>query len=278
MAPPSQFDRMWRERTAKILDQVRAVVRQELQGIAQGGKVRLDKGSGSIPSGSLPAHNILSDKHGDADSTDTPADLDVLTYRSSDGKWHAAPGASADGQALLLFSQVVDKTVANTTTETSLLSAGRGSKTLPADALGQGTTVRLELAGHVRDTGNPSLDIKVTLGGTELCSTGAQNLNTTVTEADWHLEVLITCRAAGASGTVVASGIFDHDDGTSFGLVNSSEVTVDTTAALALDVTATWGTADAANAITCQEATIEELASDGLALAGPSNLQATETV
>lgn len=50
----SPLERMWRERTAKILDEVRAAVRRDLQGVVRGGKVRLEKGAGEMPAGSLP--------------------------------------------------------------------------------------------------------------------------------------------------------------------------------------------------------------------------------
>ena len=182
------------------------------------------------------------------------------------------------GNVTLLFSQIVDKTVANTTTETSLLSAGRGSKTLPADTLKQGTVIRITLSGKLSDTGNPTLNIRLKLGGTEVCSTGANNLDTSVTDVDWRTELHFVCRSTGASGTVQGGGYFSHDNGSDFGMVNASTITVDTTAALDIDVTATWGTADAANTITCQEAPIEKLAETGLTLAGPSSLTATETV
>lgn len=186
------------------------------------------------------------------------------------------PGGT--GNVSLLYSQTIDKTVADTTDETSLLSAGRGSKTLPADLLEQGTTIRIALSGHISDTGNPTMDIKASLGGTEVCSTGAENLGTSVSQVDFHLLIYITCRTTGASGTVVASGLFEHDDGTSFGLVKTTATTIDTTGALAIDVTATWGTQSASNTITCQEVTIERLAVDALAPVGPTGLTATETV
>jgi hypothetical protein len=211
--------------------------------------------------------------------TDTPA-----VYTDEGGKLIAVNSGedalefveSPSGTHVLLYSQTVDETVANTTDETDLMFAGRGSKTIPADTLEQGSTLRLTLMGHLSDSGAPTLNIKVSLGGTEVCSTGAQALNNTVTEVDWHLTVLIACRSTGATGTVVASGLFEHDNDAQFGLVKTSATTIDITAALEVMVTATWGTADAGNTITCQEATIELLKADDLAPVAPTGLEATE--
>lgn len=52
-------------------------------------------GHNTIPP-SLIAHRVLSLAHSDSDSTDTPADDDVLTYDSASGKWRGEPsGAGA---------------------------------------------------------------------------------------------------------------------------------------------------------------------------------------
>lgn len=232
--------------------------------------------------GTLPDHDHSGDA-GDGGTFDAAnltsgaaADGQVLTADGSGGAaWEDASGGSGD--VTLLFSQIADATVANTTTETTLVGPGRGNSQLAAGVLKVGSTVRVKLSGYLSDTGNPTMDIKVKVGGSEVCSTGAQNLDTSVSEADFHAEVLITCRSTGASGTVVASGLFEHDNGTSFGLTKTSATAVDTTGALDLDVTATWGAADAANTITAQICTIELItASDDLAPAAPSGLAATE--
>lgn len=158
-----------------------------------------------------------------------------------------------------LFVQTADATVANTTTETTLIASGEGTTTLPANLLKAGRRLRITASGHISDTGAPTLNVRVKLGGTTICATGAVTLNNTVTQTDWHMTVDITCRSAGATGTVQGGGIFDHDNGGSFGMVNTSAVTVDTTGTLAVDVTGEWGTADAADTITCQQLAIEVL-------------------
>lgn len=197
--------------------------------------------------------------------------LDELAERVTDNE---ALVVSAAVQ--MIFSQIVDVEVDNTTTQTSILGAGRGSKTVPANTLDVGTVIRITLAGHLSDSGAPTLDLAIELGGTEVCSTGAQTLNNAVSDTDWHATIDIVCRSTGATGTVVASGLFEHDDDAQFRLVKTSATTIDTTSALLVDALVTWGTAHADNSIVCQTATVELIKADNLAVAAPSGLTATE--
>lgn len=186
-------------------------------------------------------------------------------------------GLDTVGDVSLIFSQIVDATVANTTDETSLIGPGRGNSALEAGALAIGSAVRLRLRGYLSDTGTPTLNLKVKIGGSEVCSTGAVTLNGSLSDDQWSLDVMVVCRATGASGSVVASGQLSHDDGTTFGLTKTSATTVDTTGALDIEVTATWGTAAAGNTIASQIGIIELImASDELAPAAPSGVTATQ--
>lgn len=170
-----------------------------------------------------------------------------------------------------LFAQVVDVTVANTTTATSLLGAGRGAKSVAADTLDVGSVIRVTLRGYVSNTSTPTLALVVSLGGSTVASTGTQTTESGLSEAGWQLTVELTCRSTGASGSVIASGLFECG-AAQWGCVKTTATTVDTTAALAVGVTATWGTAHADNEIVCQAATIELVRADALAVAAPSGL------
>jgi hypothetical protein len=213
----------------------------------------------------------LTDWDADTDPGNVDGALDQLAERVADNELLIPSSPTG-----MIFSQVVDVEVVNTLTETTLFGAGRGSRTIPANTLDVGTTIRITLAGHLSDTGAPTLTIDVDLGGTQIASTGSQALNTSVTGVDWHLTFLITCRSTGVTGKVVGSGLFQHDNDGQFGMVNSAEVSVDTTSDLAVNVTAQWGTADMANTMTSQTATIELMKADNLEVASPSDLTATE--
>jgi hypothetical protein len=178
----------------------------------------------------------------------------------------------------MLFSQTVSATIADTTDETGLLSAGVGSKILPADLLEVGSVIRVNMTGHYSTTGTPTFELAINFNGTELATTGAKSLETSGTNIGWRLWFEVVCRSVGASGTVVASGIARFNLDGEFGMVKTSAVTIDTTGTLTISALGTWGTADAANTLTCQTAVIEHLSISGLAPVGPSDLEATETV
>jgi hypothetical protein len=185
------------------------------------------------------------------------------------------PGVS--GASAMLFNQTVDKTVADSTAETGILSAGRGVKLLPADLLQVGSVIRLSLTGYVSTTGTPDLTVRVKLSGVELASTGANALGSSITDVGWRMWVDIVCRVDGASGEVVTNGLV-RLGADLFGLVKTTATTIDTTVSQWVEVTAEWGTQSASNTFTCQTAVIEHLAPIGLAPVGPSDLTAVETV
>lgn len=178
---------------------------------------------------------------------------------------------SGIGSHEILFSQVGSVAVSNTTDETSILTVGRGSKTVPADTFDIGTQLFLYVGGTLSDLGNPTLNTRVYLGDTEICSTGADNLHADVAASPWSLEIHMTCRASGAAGSLIGGGCFRHDDGEMFGL-RHSPVTIDTTEDLEVDVTVEWGAADATNHISSGQCMIEIMKVSNLAPVAPSGL------
>jgi hypothetical protein len=173
--------------------------------------------------------------------------------------WQSVGGRSAGAW----YVGTADATVANTVTETTLVGAGWGSATVPANQLYAGAAVRVRASGVLSCTGTPTLNIKLKVGATVLVSTGAVALAGTVSNSAWMFEGLIICRTAGAGGTVRVQGRFWFDNAAHAGLMegmpSTTTAAVDTTAANTLDLTATWGTAAAGNTITCSGAVIEGL-------------------
>ncbi len=223
--------------------------------------------------------NVVDEIHQIADKA-APVGADEIVIEDSSAVWAkkrvSLTNLLAGSGGQLIFSQVVDVAVENTTDETSVLGAGRGSKTIPADELDVGTVIRLTLYGYFSDTGTPTLNVQVKLGGTAVCSTGVITLLSGIDELGWSLNVDIACRTTGDPGTVVASGIFEYNDDSGHRMVKTTTTNVDTTAGLLVDVTKTWGAAAAGNTSTCQMATIELLKADNLAVAAPSGLTAVE--
>lgn len=158
---------------------------------------------------------------------------------------------------VVLFTATADKTVANTTTQTTLYGTGVGSLTLPANFLTVGRSLRVKLVGYVEDTLSPTMQVRLKLGSSVVADSGATTITGSGTRI-FQCEGTLTCRSTGASGTVIGQIWWLSEDAFSDGWsTTSATTTIDTTATQALDVTLEWGTANAANTCTITNATVE---------------------
>lgn len=154
-------------------------------------------------------------------------------------------------------------TVANTTTETSLFGTLVGTKTLPANFLKVGKTIRIHIAGICASTVTPTLVFRAKLGTTTYGVTLGTLTLTNLTTNSFVLDSSLVCLTTGATGTVQAAGISTIANGTTSAYLNgfgdSASHTVDTTASQVIDVTAQWSTAAVANTISSIACTVEIL-------------------
>lgn len=168
-----------------------------------------------------------------------------------------------------LFASTASVTVANSASTTTLLGAGVGSLTLPANFFTVGKTLRIRAKGiWGDDAAAPGLVQSFIVVGSTIVTSSQGDLTTggitNVTNGTWILDVDVTCRSTGASGTVVAVGQFMLAN-TVAGLGQqivlhfngSTPVTLDTTAAQVVDVRWNWATVDAQNTITQVSAVVE---------------------
>ncbi len=151
-------------------------------------------------------------------------------------------------------------TVANTTTETSLLGAAdQGTDTIEAGLARVGQTFRFSFTGTVQTTGSPVLTIRLKLGGSS--GTTIQTWTKAITggAAAWELIVYGVITAIGAAGNIsIQSAIFQFTPAGVEGIGSGKQSTViDFTANQQWALTAQWGTADAANSITYQFGNID---------------------
>ncbi len=209
----------------------------------------------------LPAASTVSHRYAEQSSApSTPASTFAALWVEDVERLHYLPDT---GQDLILSAAIFSKTdadvvVTNTVTETTLFGSGQGSLTLAADALVIGRIIRLRIIGHLEtDASAGTLNIRFKLGGTEICSTGAVTMTNLMSANRWEASVIIGCRTIGGSGSVIASGAFVYDGGTTHDAAKTTATTIDTTGTLALDVTAEWGTADPQNVLTAQMSFIE---------------------
>lgn len=152
-----------------------------------------------------------------------------------------------------------DATVANTAAETTLIGTVAGSLTFAANRLSRlGRTIKVTASGYVSDTGTPTLQLKFKIGGTTILDSTAITLGSGISNKLWKFEGLISVQTAGASGKVKGQGQF-YQNGVITDIVNTTQASLDLTTALAVDLTATWGTGSPSNTVTCSNFLLEVL-------------------
>jgi hypothetical protein len=165
-----------------------------------------------------------------------------------------------------VFVQTADSTVGNTTTETSLLGTLTGSKTLPANFFKAGKSLDFVVQGYITNTGTPTLQIRLRIGGvagTLILDSGAFTMNTIIGTQRFVFRGRITCRTTGASGSVIAQGALEYYTGSSAPnsismITTGGAITLDTTAAKDIELTAAWGTANASDTMTITNADLNQ--------------------
>ena len=184
-----------------------------------------------------------------------------------------APDSINDGTIILppgtcglqgvIFQQLDDKVVANTTDETSQLGTGNtgDTKTIPANTAGAGDCYFIRLSGFISNTGTPTGTLRIKLGSTNLVVSGPTTLPAGLTNAFVETVFHMTIRSTGALGTIIGQGhtkLIVGALGTTYNrqLTMTAPATIDFTADQAIDVTYQWGTASASNILTITNAMI----------------------
>lgn len=155
-----------------------------------------------------------------------------------------------------LYSQTQSSTpITNTIVESSLLGAGLGTLSVPANGFKVGDSFHATLTGHISSVNNHKLQIKVKANSVILVDTGAITLAGTINK-HWKLEIYFTIRAIGGSGvaTIVSGGNFMYikDASTNFeGTLFSTETSTgfDTTVQNTLEITGQWDTSSTSDSI-----------------------------
>ena len=156
-----------------------------------------------------------------------------------------------------LFAQTQSSTpISGTNLETSLISSGVGTLTVPANSFKVGDSFSAFLMGHLSCVGTATLHIRIkTLGGVLLADTGVIAMSLT-TAKHWKLDIKFTIRSLGAPtvASIASGGLFAYTknsgfnfEGVNFSIVNNLDF--DTTVDNTLVVTAQWNTSNSSNSI-----------------------------
>ena len=210
--------------------------------------------------------------YGWSSTTPTYNNYDTSIKRKSAGKVSASTGlvddtgqfSSINGLSIgSIFTQTADAALGNTTTETSILGTGSGTKTVAAGALNTvGRTLRVRIKGMISNAaGAPTLTIRFKVATVTVLSGVFTVANATNDSFDFNVEM--TTRTTGTGGTFSSNGRFNHNMTTGsvggVSLVFSGTQTNNLTLSNAIDVTAQWSAANSSNTVGSQIATIEIL-------------------
>ena len=136
-----------------------------------------------------------------------------------------------------LFAQTADSTPVVDPGAGSLVGAGVGSLSIPANTFQVGDSFRVKLAGHITCSNTQELTIFGQDGnGNIIFSTGLIDLRTS-TNGNWNLEVDFTIRSLGVTGGLVGAGVWSYIpnsagqalEGSDFSTVGTINTTIDNT-------------------------------------------------
>ncbi len=149
-----------------------------------------------------------------------------------------------------LFTQTASVAIANNGAETTVIGAGSGTPSIPANWWRIARQIDFRARGFISETGTPTLRSRAKLGTTTLLDSGAVALPASLSNSTLQIEGTFTCRTIGGSGTISAQGrILAGATWIPF-LQSGGPTTFDTTAIGAFNLTDLWGTPDPANTLT----------------------------
>ena len=166
-----------------------------------------------------------------------------------------------------LFTQLSNSVpVTATNVEGSLIGAGIGSLSVPANGFQVGDSFNVVMIGHLSCVGTATLEIRIkTITGILFVDTGIMAMQVT-TNKHWKLDINFTIRQLGSAtvSSLASGGLFAYTknaglnfEGVNFSIVNNT--TFDTTIPNTLDVTAQWNTNNAGNSIYTEVFTLNKI-------------------
>lgn len=179
-----------------------------------------------------------------------PSALPVGASADSIVVWSATDSLLKKIGAKQTFAQTATVTVSGTTDQTTLISSGTGSLTIPAASWFVGKTFKVVLHGTYSTSSTPpTLTIKIKFG-TNVIATSSVNLSSNKSDVAYEARAELTCRSTGSSGTVFVMGMTNTADGAIKKLNQGTTAsTVDLSTNQTLNITATLSDASAGNAV-----------------------------
>ena len=160
------------------------------------------------------------------------------------------------------WSQITSVVVANSTTETSLLTGtGVGTKVVDTAQMQPGRAIICTISGFYSSTGvTPTLTIRIKLNGVTVSTATASALLNTTANAGFNGYCRLVIRTTGTTGTIQCGGYASFTGLTGpqrADFINTTANTIDTTAPMTPDVSVQWSGINVANSVTVNIATID---------------------
>ena len=155
----------------------------------------------------------------------------------------------ADLTALGIYAETVGSTIQNTLTTTSVFNTVTGITTLPANFFGVGKTITIFISGtYAQTSGSNTCTIALTIGGEAMGSIALTHGNT-LSATYFDAQFTLTCRTAGATGTIQyqGKGVLNTSSPSFYFQSSATSGNINTTIANTIAVTGTWSGASPAN-------------------------------
>jgi len=155
----------------------------------------------------------------------------------------------ADLTALGIYAETAGTTVQNTTTTTSLIGTVTGITSLPANFFAVGKTITIFISGtYAQTSGSNTCTIALSIGGVAMGSIALTHGNT-LSATYFDAQFTLTCRTAGASGTIQyqGKGVLNTSSPSFYFQSSTTSGSINTTTANTIAVTGTWSAANPAN-------------------------------
>jgi hypothetical protein len=213
--------------------------------------------TGNIPAGTAPG----------VGGGSAPQEGDYWNDSTQKASMHFVDGIQ-QARVGCIFTQYEVVTVVSTNAETTLVGAGIGTATLPANFFTVGKTVRITAAGYYSTdmTLAQTLTMRIRFGGiagTIVLSTAAIPTIVTMANRGWRMLAEVYCNVTGALGKLVAQGTFFRSTSTVAAdvcdMVKAINIPFNTTASSVMVVSAQWNGNNVADTISCSDLMIEVL-------------------
>lgn len=148
-----------------------------------------------------------------------------------------------------LYTSTSDSAAATGLSQTSIIGAGQGVLSVPANGFSVGDSFAINSLGHVTCSNGDDLTLALQFNGVDEIVLGPLNMPS-IGDLHWEMDAFFVIRSLGPTGSVMGSFRFTFEENASdkfSGTAITQINTLDTTVLNTLDFVANWDTATGVN-------------------------------